>query len=116
MKDRVKAIRREAGLSQADFAREIGVSVSSVQKWETGQHRLPGISAGVIAARFGVDPGWLLTGEGEMHRDMSTAEKLHALADDIGQGRASPERQRLAEWIVGAADEDLRELFRIIRI
>ncbi len=38
----VKAIRRRLGQSQSEFARMIGVSVSTLQNGEQGQHRPEG--------------------------------------------------------------------------
>ena len=35
LKERVKALRQKMGWSQEDLAREIGVSLSTVQRWET---------------------------------------------------------------------------------
>jgi transcriptional regulator with XRE-family HTH domain len=34
---RIKALRREKGLSQDDLARQVGVSRSAVAQWETGR-------------------------------------------------------------------------------
>ena len=38
----VKAVRRRLGKSQAEFARMIGVSVSTLQNWEQGRRRPDG--------------------------------------------------------------------------
>ena len=38
----VKAIRRRLGKSQSEFARMIGVSVSTLQNWEQGRRRPDG--------------------------------------------------------------------------
>ena len=35
--DRIKSVRRQSLLSQTDFAKEIGVSFSTVNRWETGK-------------------------------------------------------------------------------
>ena len=34
LKEKVKTLRRKAGWTQEDLAREIGVSLSTVQRWE----------------------------------------------------------------------------------
>ena len=34
LKEKVKALRRKKGWAQEDMAREIGVSLSTVQRWE----------------------------------------------------------------------------------
>jgi putative transcriptional regulator len=38
----VKAIRRRLGKSQSEFARMIGVSISTLQNWEQGRRRPEG--------------------------------------------------------------------------
>ncbi len=40
----VVRLRSRLGLSQEKFAEKLGVSMSSVEKWETGQHKPRGLS------------------------------------------------------------------------
>ena len=40
----VARLRSRLGLNQEKFAEKLGVSVSSVGKWETGQHKPRGLS------------------------------------------------------------------------
>ncbi len=42
--DEIKAIRQKSFLSQEAFARELGVSFSSINRWECGKSR-PNLSA-----------------------------------------------------------------------
>jgi putative transcriptional regulator len=51
----VKAIRRRLGMSQAEFARMIGVSVATLQNWEQGRRRPKG-PARVLLRVAAVDP------------------------------------------------------------
>jgi len=39
----VKRLRTRLGITQEGFARELGVSVSTVQKWESGRARPRGL-------------------------------------------------------------------------
>lgn len=50
------AIRAKAGLSQAAFAREIGVSVATLRNWEQGR-RTPDGPARVLLTMLSKDPG-----------------------------------------------------------
>jgi len=43
-KNDVASLRARLGLSQEKFAEKLGVSVSSVTKWETGHHKPRGLS------------------------------------------------------------------------
>ena len=46
--DEVRQIRNRLGLSQADFGRLMGVTQSTVYKWETGGHSVPPLKVSVI--------------------------------------------------------------------
>lgn len=52
----VAAIRKRTGLSQAAFARQIGVSVGTLRNWEQGR-RCPDGPARVLLALLDKDPG-----------------------------------------------------------
>ena len=51
----VAAIRKRTGLSQAAFARQIGVSVATLRNWEQGR-RCPDGPARVLLALLDKDP------------------------------------------------------------
>lgn len=65
MKDRLKDIRQNAGLSQTAFGKAVNVSLSSVQKWESGENTPTPQVRYVICDKFGINSTWLETGEGE---------------------------------------------------
>lgn len=46
---RVAGLRTRLGLSQAAFARELGVRQQTVSEWETGRYRPRGASVRVLA-------------------------------------------------------------------
>jgi DNA-binding transcriptional regulator YiaG len=46
---RVGGLRRRLGLSQADFARELGVRQQTVSEWETGRYLPRGASARLLS-------------------------------------------------------------------
>jgi putative transcriptional regulator len=50
------AVRRKTGLSQAAFARRIGVAVGTIRNWEQGR-RLPQGPARVLLALLDRNPG-----------------------------------------------------------
>lgn len=110
MKDRIKAVRKDSGLSQKEFGKRLCVSGSAVQKWEYGEMSPTDPVLQLMAQRFDVDLNWLLTGEGEMHRESSTDEMILKLAADVTTGRSSEERRWFAEWLASAEDDDLRRL------
>lgn len=66
MKDRVRQVRKEHGMSQTEFGKACGVSLSAVHKWETGQNEVSDAVILLICQRFGVNELWLRTGSGSM--------------------------------------------------
>jgi putative transcriptional regulator len=51
----IPGIRNRAGMTQEEFAREIGVSVATLRNWEQGR-RVPDGSARVLLALLDKDP------------------------------------------------------------
>lgn len=60
--DRIASRRREVGLSQVTLAKKVGVSGTSVSKWESGLNQPKGRYLNALAAVLGVSVNWLLTG------------------------------------------------------
>lgn len=81
MKDRIKAVRKEAGLLQPEFAERIGIKGPTVTSYETGS-RTPSDAVIIsISREFGVSETWLRTGEGAMKIQMSEdAEFINIMA------------------------------------
>ena len=68
MRDRIKAIRKNAGMTQQQFAEKLGVSRNTIATYETSV-RVP-IDAIIVSIcrEFGVREEWLRTGEGAMYQ------------------------------------------------
>lgn len=69
MKDRIKLIRQNAGMTQQEFAKQIGVSRNTIATYETSV-RIP-IDAIVlsICREFNINETWLRTGKGNMYME-----------------------------------------------
>lgn len=76
MKERVKQLRKAVGLSQTEFGRRVGVSLSSVQKWESGENAVSDSVILLLCREFRVSETWLRTGAGEMHGEREKEEEL----------------------------------------
>lgn len=61
MGDRIRYLRKQAKMTQADLAQVLGVGRSAVLKYEKGQvENLPKASIEKIAAVFGVSPSYIM--------------------------------------------------------
>ena len=66
MAERIKILRKNLGLFQEDFARQLGFSEKTISTIEN-ERQLPTIPIIIgIINRYEVSPGWLLKGEGDM--------------------------------------------------
>jgi len=74
-KDRIKAARKHAELTQAQLASRIGLNQTSISDLERGKSVSSSYSY-QIASACGVSPGWLATGEGLMIEPVGVAEPL----------------------------------------
>lgn len=108
--ERVKEVRKSAGLTLEKFGEIIGMKKAGVSQIETGRNSLTDQAARSIAREFAVSEEWLRTGEGPMRTIQSdqivaeVREKLH-----------------LSEWGTTALErflrlpsDDQRELLRIL--
>jgi transcriptional regulator with XRE-family HTH domain len=75
MIDRIRAIRRELGINQGEFARRIGLTQTAMSMIEVGKSKLTEQNIKLICVTFNVNEHWLRTGEGEMFGSLSPYEK-----------------------------------------
>lgn len=57
---RMRARRRQLGLSQSELAAQLGVSFQQVQKYERGANRVAASTLVAAASALGVSIGWLV--------------------------------------------------------
>ena len=75
---RIQSRREELGMNLGDIAKEVGVAVSTIQRYEKGKiekMKLPVIEA--IAKALQVDPAWLLCQTNQMN------PPLHSSIDNL---------------------------------
>lgn len=76
MKDRIKELRKHEKLNQTEFGALLGVSLSAVQKWESGENTPAESVIKLMCQKTGVDEVWLRTGDGEPFRAKTRKDKL----------------------------------------
>lgn len=63
--DRVAAARDQAGLSQKQLARKLGIKTGTLRDWEDDLAEPRANKLAMMAGVMGVSVGWMLTGQGD---------------------------------------------------
>lgn len=69
MKNRIKKIRADTGLSMEKFGNRIGITKSSVSLLESGKNSPSEQTIRLICKEFGVNKEWLLDDKGEPYNE-----------------------------------------------
>lgn len=83
--ERIKNIRSSLGLSQADFARKIHVTQTTISDWESGKYTPPAKNLHIISDIFPVHLDWLFTGTGQMMTKLLPLRSFGVYEDDQGE-------------------------------
>lgn len=95
MKDRIKSLRKHLGMSQKDFGASLGVSLSAVYKWESGENELSDAVAILICQKYGVSESWLKNGGGDMFSPKDREKELSEFISEIFRDDSAEFRRRL---------------------
>lgn len=104
MKTRIKQIRKEHRLTQAEFGKRIGITDASCSLIESGRNNPSGQTIKAICREFGINEEWLRTGEGE--RKASTADANKLLVKELLAGDDIPFYQFVRKTLRGYMDLD----------
>lgn len=93
MKERIRKIREDAGLTLAAFGERLGVTMNYVYMMESGRREPSPATMREICRQFGVWEEWLLTGDGPQYRDLTpaldAADKVRRLLVDAPKSTAA---------------------------
>lgn len=107
LSERIKAVRKAAGLNQKDFGIKIGIGMSAVSLLESGTNNPSDQTLRLICSEFGISRRWLETGEGEMI-DPQVSSDIQSITRTMeGQSDA---KKRLVRFVVNMPP-DLAEAF-----
>lgn len=101
---RIKQVRSNAGMTQAQFAERIGLSRNYVAMIEIGQRDPSDRTISDICREFGVDRVWLETGVGEPFLPRDKRDELRAVFADVLSGRPS-EKNAFIEAVAQLPDD-----------
>lgn len=95
--DRIKLIRKDAGLTLEKFGERLGVGKTAISKLENNERSLTDQMAKSIYREYGVNEEWLKTGEGEMFEPRTRSEIIAQFAGELMKEEDSSFRKQLVE-------------------
>jgi transcriptional regulator with XRE-family HTH domain len=116
---RIRAVRKEARLSQQEFAEALEISQSYVSSLEQGGREASRNVIDKLMERFGVSPSWLHTGQGPARLDAMNSNKVQGVFSALSphsvinavvapEPRAAPvtpmEGPQLDQWLSGQGE------------
>ena len=107
--ERIKEIRKRAGLTQREFAERIGAKQNTIAQYEIGRNTPIDPVINSICRVFNVNESWLRYGTGEMDAETSQQQKLTRFFADV---LAAAPDERSA--VVAALDELPPEFWPIV--
>ena len=106
MKDRIKALRKAVKKSQTEFGQSVMVSLSAVQKWESGANEPSDAVITLICRIYNVDETWLRTGVGEMFRPRSHEDEIASFMTGLLSGEGTEFQRRLIAVLAKLGPEE----------
>lgn len=84
IKDRIKQVRQDAGLTQAEFAKKLNLSRNYVGLMEIGDRVPSDRTLADICEKFGVSETWLKDGTEPMYIERQRDDDIKVIFDEIG--------------------------------
>lgn len=117
MNKRVKAVRKDQKMTQAEFGNELHLSKNYLSNVETGLYPISDKFIDEVCRTFHVNENWLRTGDGEMYQEMSKEEEIATIAARLYKDDGSEYRKLLIDAILNVPEENLKacvEFFKTV--
>lgn len=111
---RVKALRKELGLTQEQFAAKLGLSRNFIAQLESGIKNPSERTVADICRVFNVNRRWLETGTGEMFYPMDEEEQLLELAEQLLFSQPDSFRKRLVSALLRCGEDEIVLLEKLL--
>ena len=114
MNERIKEIRGYYSLSQKEFGERIELKQNSVAVVERGKRNLSERSINLICKEFSINKTWLLTGEGDMFKDLTPSEEIESFLSTLAIAGDENFKKRLILYLAQMKDSDWEALERVL--
>lgn len=109
VKDRLKTLRKELGLTQEKFAERLSMKRNSIANYEIGRNEPIDAVIALICKEFNVNETWLRTGTGEMFKPLSKNQIITDFAGDLIK-EDDTFRKRLFEALAQLSESEWKAL------
>lgn len=113
MKDRIKKIRADMGLSMEKFGEKIGITRSSISLLESGKNSPSEQTIRLICKEYGINENWLRNGEGEMRKTRTRNQEIGAFMNDVMDLPDKTFKKRFIESLSKLGEEDWETIEKI---
>lgn len=105
--ERIKSVRKQNKLTQTEFAKSLGASRGMIVNVE--MDKISNMTAKkpllqLICDKYGINPAWLIDGEGEMMQDLSREQEIIRAVSEMFTGDDSF-NQDIISMLVKLPDE-----------
>lgn len=115
MKDRLKALRKELGLTQEKFAARLSMKRNSIANYEIGRNEPIDAVIALICREFNVSESWLRTGDGDMFLPVSRSADIARLTKRLLDEDSSSFKNRLISMLSNLSEEEWELLERKVK-
>lgn len=113
MKDRIKKIRKDAGLTQEKFAERLGIKRNTVATYETGKSEPMDNIVISMCREFSISENWLRTGIGEMKKSLTKNQEIGAFANEVMKLPDEAFKKRFIDALKKLDEKDWENLEKI---
>lgn len=98
MNERIKEVRKELEISQADFGNKIGIGQAGISAIEKGIRGITERNIQLICEKFYVNESWLRTGQGDMFQKIPEEDEYFKAVTQISKSQDDVVMQAIIEY------------------
>lgn len=114
MNERIKALRKQLGMTQTEFAQKVGLSQNYVWMIERGDRSPSDRTVADICREFNVREEWLRTGDGEMYMHLTQDEERLKFLAQLVKGETEPEVLAFVDALGKAPRDQLKTIMEFV--
>lgn len=105
MMNRIKALRKELGLSQEEFGNRLGLTRGAITNLEYGKTEAKPLFIDLVCKTYGVRRDWILNGDGKMFEPDTREQEISKFVTQVIREKPGSFKRRFA-LALSRLDED----------